>query len=160
MAACLGISAGLTREMRRELKTLEDLYTGVRVMRAELAARLCPTRELTLLAAERTAGETALFLRSVAEGLSELEQKSFCEIWRGACRTGLHSLTNENRERLEALGDTLGRYGLDEQLAALDRFLLQTDEEIRKLREKFPERRRLSFALSAAAGAFLCLLIL
>lgn len=159
IGACLSIGQRKVNAARRELFTLSDLIAGVRVMRAELTSWLCPMEDLLRQAAEHTGPEASAFFLCCAESLSKLNENSFSELWSKACETIL-SIPAEGRRQLEMLGDSLGRYELEEQLAACDRYLRDTEEEADKLRAKLPELRKLTLALSAAAGAFLCLLII
>ena len=160
IGSCLGIGWGWVRAQRQEMLALQALARGVRAIRAELAGRLCPTTELLSCAAERAGEDAEVFFRSCAESMQELNDKCFAELWTEACRTNLAILSEDNRSQLEALGATLGRYELDEQLAACDRYLRSCDEAADARKARLPEQRRLCFALSGSAGIFLCLLIL
>ena len=159
IGACLSIGQRRVNAVRRELCTVSALIHGVRVMRAELTSRLCPMDELLRKAAEHAGPEAEAFFLRCAESLSKLNENSFSDLWSEACGTIL-SITAEDRRQLELLGESLGRYELDEQLAACDRYLRDAGVEVQKLRVKLPELRKLSLALSGAGGVFLCLLIL
>ena len=159
IGACLSIGQRRVNAVRRELCTVSALIYGVRVMRAELTSRLCPMDELLRKAAEHAGPEAEAFFLRCAESLSKLNENSFSDLWSDACGTIL-SITAEDRRQLELLGESLGRYELDEQLAACDRYLRDAGVEVQKLRVKLPELRKLSLALSGAGGVFLCLLIL
>ena len=159
IGACLSIGQRRVNAVRRELCTVSALIHGVLVMRAELTSRLCPMDELLRKAAEHAGPEAEAFFLRCAESLSKLNENSFSDLWSEACGTIL-SITAEDRRQLELLGESLGRYELDEQLAAGDRYLRDAGVEVQKLRVKLPELRKLSLALSGAGGVFLCLLIL
>ncbi len=159
-AAFVGFGQRLSQAQRLELRCLEGISLGVRIIREELAARLCPMDALLAMAAEGTEGDASRFFGCAADSLSELNEKSFFEIWRNACRKLLPDLSQEERELIEALGMTLGRCELNDQLSACDRFLTQSEQRSRILRASLPEKRRLTLALCTAAGLFLSLLIL
>ncbi len=159
-AAFLGLGITQLRNMKREMRCLDGLARGVTAIRAELASRLCPMDELLTTAAERAGGEAGLFFHCVLDSLTELNTRSFSALWTDACSGSLPALSEENRRQLEALGGMLGRYGVDEQMAACDSYLRFCLDALEDARDHYPERRRLSLALSAAAGIFLCLLIL
>lgn len=160
VASCLAIGRMRVKSFKEEMRILDALSKGIQVMRAELSCRLCPMEELLSMAAGQAGTEAASFFHTCADGLSALSEKSFAQVWTEACRKKLSMLSEENFSQLAALGASLGRYELDEQLAACDRYLLCTEDKLKSMREKLPEMQRLSLALSAAAGVFLCLLIL
>lgn len=158
--SCLAMGWGRVMMLRKEIQTLNALSKGIWAIRSELSCRLCPMDELLSLAAGQTEMEAAGFFRTCAEELNRLNENSFSEIWADACRRCLTTLSAESRGQLAALGASLGRYEIGDQLAACDRFLRSTEEKEKYLRQKFPEQSRLILAVSAAAGVFLCLLIL
>ena len=160
MAAALGAGVCYLRALGRELRYMQGLCLGMRALRAELALRLSPMRELLLLASERSNRETARFFLAAADAVCKLDERGFPELWTEACRRTLGALSADNRRDLEQLGLSLGRFGLEDQLAACDRWLSRAEEWIDRQREAYPERRRLALGLGAAAGAFLCLLML
>lgn len=159
IGVCLVIGQMKVKAVRQELFTLNALIAGVRVMRAELTSRLCPMEDLLRQAAEHAGSEADVFFQQCAERLTNLNEESFSDLWSDACQR-ITTISAEDRRQLEMLGDSLGRYELEEQLAACDRYLRVAEENADKLRVKLPELRKLSLALSAAAGMFLCLLIL
>lgn len=160
MLACMGMSLSLIRALRGELLCLKSLCHALERMRAELATTLCPLPRLLEEAARVSEGEAASFFCAVSEGMESLSERSFAEIWTDAAGRCLPSLQTQERAELEQLGAALGRYELQEQLAAIDRFLLSASDTLSRRRLQFPDRRRLILALGTAAGGFLCLLML
>lgn len=160
VGSCIGLGLTWIAAVRREICTLDGLARGVRTIRAELSCRLCPMRELLTLAEGQAGEDASAFFHFCAESLTELNRKSFAELWSEACHICLPALSEAERLQLETLGSTLGRYALDEQLTACDRFLRNLEESADRLRAQLPDQRRITLALSAAAGIFLCLLIL
>ena len=158
LGACAALGLCRAQTEARTLRCLEGLCAGIRCMREELAARLAPLDELLPLAAAR-AGEAERFFRRLTEAMDKLGAQSFGALWCEACRE-LPLLPTDVGGDLEALGATLGRAELSDQLAACDRFLARCEAEIDGRRRRLPEQRRLFLALGAAAGLFLCLLIL
>lgn len=160
LCSCLGMSLTALRTARERTRCLSWLCRAAEAIRAELSTRLSPLPGLMRLAAERTKGACRSFFEETANGLADLSERSFYELWADSARKRLPFLPEEVRDELLQLGLSLGRYELQEQLAACDRFLNAVTpllgEESRSLREK----RRVYLALGTAAGAFLCLLFL
>ena len=163
-AAVLAASTtmGLRRSAarRREIQCLDGLCHAVTVIRAELACRLAPTEELLCCAAADGVGETAAFFALAAQSLGCLGERSFAELWSDSAARCLPSLPEEQRGALDRLGAALGRYELQEQVAACDSFLRGAQESLDACRAAFPQRSRLDFALGASGGLLLCLVLL
>ena len=66
----------------------------------------------------------------------------------------------EDREILSTLGNSLGRYDLESQLAELDFALDQLDTAIARHSTSLPERKRLGMGLAWAGGALLVIALL
>ncbi|MBR0355251.1 MAG: stage III sporulation protein AB [Oscillospiraceae bacterium] len=160
MAAGIGLSLSYLGAARREIQTVRGLQTGIRLLRSELALRRSPVRELIQLAAAHTDTDARSFFHAAEQSLRELDERSFAALWSEACRSALRGISEENRRDLEELGLSLGRFELDDQLSACDRYLEKTEAWIRDRSARWPERRRLALVLGAAAGSFLCLLML
>ncbi len=160
MAAGIGLSLSYLGAARREIQTVRGLQAGIRILRAELALRMSPVGELMHLAASHTDTDARAFFRTVEQSLQELDESSFTALWSSACRSSMRGISEENRRGLEELGLSLGRFELADQLVACDRYLDQTESWLRECSARWPERRRLALGLGAAAGSFLCLLML
>lgn len=160
MLSCTTIALILVSAERRALRALNALCLALAHMRAELTTRLCPTKELLYVAACAAEGETAAFFFRVLEGMDALSTKSFEEIWKEAAGISLPTQLEAEKAALIELGASLGRYELQVQLAAIDRFLLLGQTALDERRRALPDKRRLIIALSETAGFFLCLLLL
>lgn len=146
--------------IKRTYRSLRQLGMTVKEMRASLASLQSPISELLLSASEKTDGETGMFFRSIKEDMSGLCEHSFSEIWQKNVHEHLSILPERDRNDLIALGVFLGRFDLEDQLDACDRYLLSSTESIREHETCLPEKIRLNLALCGAAAVFLCLLIL
>ena len=81
-------------------------------------------------------------------------------LWEEAAAEALPELSAADRAALGRLGQTLGRYELGEQLAALALCRSSLERSAALLSDALPERRRLAFGLLGAAGALLCICLL
>lgn len=159
LGSCLGVGLGRSEEFRKELDCLGQLVSGVRTIRSELLGRLSPVKELTALAARASEGAVSEFFTAVSEKIDTLDRQSFSEVWSKEAER-LAFLSAEERGELLEFGASVGRYGLEDRVLACDRYLSVTERRIEELSRAYPERRKLTLSMSAAAGAFLCLLLI
>ena len=160
MLASSAIALSLIAREKCNLCCLGTICLVLELIRAELSTRLCPMQTLLADALAAAEGETAAFLASVLEGLDSLQTRSFAEIWREAVENELKSLSEEEKGAMSALGASLGRYELQEQLTSIDRCLHQMQAAHEAGRRALPDKRRVIVALSETAGLFLCLLLI
>ena len=146
--------------MKRVCRCLKQLDLSAKEMRASLASLQSPLNEIISSAAENTDGDAGIFFRSILSELSRLNETRFSEIWRKNDQQYLSILPERDRESLIALGTFLGRFDLEDQLCACDRYIISNEESLSAFESRIPETKRLYLALSGAAGVFLCLLIL
>ena len=73
---------------------------------------------------------------------------------------GLSALSRRERERLAPLGRVLGRYGAEEQAAAVRDCRRSLEDQTAQLRTELRERSRIYIGLGAAGGVMLAVLLL
>ena len=160
LAACVSMGAVACAERRRRLSALDELTAALRRMRAELASHARPTAELCRMLGESAAGETGAFFTLLLHSLGELGERPFYALWREAAGKALRSLREEERESFARLGESLGRYELEEQLGAIESCLAFFDSAREKARAELPAQRKLTLGLALSAGAMLTILLL
>ncbi|MCR5664802.1 MAG: stage III sporulation protein AB [Oscillospiraceae bacterium] len=160
MAACVSAGVRLNRERAEELALLRELCRGVERVHAELATSLRPLPELCAQLGGELSGAAGAFFRSLAESMPALSQQSFFELWQSAAGRSLSALAPEERSALLQLGQALGRFELQEQLGACERCRESLADAAAERKERSRNERKLTLALSGAAGALLCLLLL
>ena len=148
LLAIAGLAGGVerSRELTRRCRLTAALASALELLRGEVARMERADR-----AAERLARagppEARGFFALFAAGLGALGEREVAEIWDAAART----LPLAALEALLAAGRSLGRYGADEQLAALSRGV----EALARLAEE--ERARAENGRRLYAGAGLAL---
>lgn len=150
----------MTERRKAEINCLAELCAGLELIRAELGTRLTPMPALLELLKDRCGGEAGTFFRAVSTALPLLEEKDFSSLWNMAADEVLRSLSQRELDTVKKVGTVLGKYELSEQLRVIGSCLteLKTSEE--KLREAYPQSRKLFFGVSAAAGGFIIILLL
>ena len=119
-AAGLGLCAA--GQLGDRVRSLRSLVGGLEILKRELSFRRTAMPELMERTA-RQAGEPARYLFArCRDHLEELGERSFGQIWVRAVEAEPELLlTREERAVLAELGQVLGRYDADGQIAALER---------------------------------------
>lgn len=158
LLASLGFALGLVRTKKRGFEALRALDEALERLYAELSLRQTSLPELTALLAQSASGAACAFFRTLDELLSELGERSFSVLWHEALKT-LPELDGAELDALERLGGALGRYALDEQLAAVADCRARLGRSLRERGDSLKEHRRLAYGLCLTAGFLLCILL-
>ena len=160
LLAGLGLGLQLCALRRRQLATLRELETALGLLQSELETSVRPTAQLCAVLLARSCGETRAFFQTVEDSLPLLGEKCFEELWTAAAESCLGHLRREDRQSLERLGQSLGRYELSRQLQALT----LCREELQRSWEQgctaLPEQNRLTVGFGLAGAAMLLILLL
>lgn len=156
----LGCAWNMSREEKQRLQTLRELSAAVSALGAELSLHLTDLPQLTGLMAERAPGDAGRFFTLLAGRMEMLGERSFSSLWQEVARETLKHLDGDSLAVFLNLGDTLGRYEVGEQLAALEGCRTALDRAAEELSAALPDRRRISFGLWSAAGALLAILLI
>ena len=158
-ASALGLCAA--GQLRDRVKTLRSLVGGLEVLGRELSFRRTAMPELMERTARQAGAPARYLFARCRDHLEELGERTFGQIWTQAVEEEPELLLAEpERAILRELGQVLGRYDADDQLAALER----ADRELTACLARAEEdRRRLSrvyTALGVGSGAMLAILLL
>lgn len=156
--AALGFAA--TGRLRRRVNTLTALAGALELMTRELSFRLTPMPELLEHLAGKAAPPVDLLFLHCREGLKDLGEVSLGQIWREGLRLAPLGLGQQDLEVLDGLGDVLGRYDGEGQLAALEQVRGELERILAGAREERDRLGRVYQAVGAAAGAALVILLL
>lgn len=160
LLGCLGAAGRIVRGQRQRLSALSELSRALETMHAELSLRAAGLPELTKELAQSGRGAAGRFFAALEGRLRRLGDEPFSALWEEAAAEALPELSAADRAALGRLGQTLGRYELGEQLAALALCRSSLERSAALLSDALPERRRLAFGLLGAAGALLCICLL
>ena len=147
-------------EKKREIALLAGLCGALDRMYAELSSALTPLPGVIAQAAVPGSGPASSFFFQLLHGFESLDERDFRQIWEEAAKKHLKELRAEDLSALVELGSWLGRYTLEEQLAALDRCRQSLRESCNSRRASYQSERKLSYGLSFVAGCFLTILLL
>lgn len=161
MGAALLTAAGLlcglmvAAGLRSRLRAQRSLCRMLAVMGFELERFCTPLPELFASLSERLEGEAAALCRRTAAGLAA-GGRPFAAVWSAA----ISVLPEAERGILAPLAEVLGRYGAQEQCAAV----LTAEAELGGLRDgtaaRLREKSRLYTGLFTAGGLLLAVLLM
>ena len=160
IAAFFLFGLNAVREKRAHIHALRELAGALELFSAELALHTAPIPEAVSSTAHLAVGKGRELFRVLSRRLCCLGEESFAQLWSGAVRLSCGELSSREREELETLGASLGRYDLDTQLRELRACCAFLSARREEAEQALPAERRLWLGLSASAGAFLAILLL
>ena len=124
------------------------------MMAFELTRFRTPMPELFAALSDRLDGSAAALCRTVSSGLAS-GSSDLRSVWLGAVR----DLPMQERDILRPLGEILGRFGAEEQTAAIASAGAQMDALWRERQRTSQDRRKVCFGVLSASGILLAVLL-
>lgn len=144
----------------RRVNTLAALAGALELIARELSFRLTPMPELLERLAGRAAHPADLLFVHCRDGLKDLGEVSLGQLWREGLRLEPLGLDQRELAALDSLGDVLGCYDGEGQLAALEQVRSELEQALAEAREERIRLGRVYQTVGAAAGAVLVILLL
>lgn len=160
IAACILVSLQDLRLRRERIRALGDLAQALRLLQGELSLHCESLPQAFETLACRCDGAGQELFEALARESGRLGEERFEQIWRSCVSDSSRSLRTTERDRLERLGQVLGRMELELQLQALEETCAELREARADAEESFPAERRLSIGLGAAVAALLGIVLL
>ena len=153
----LGMSAAA--ELAHRERALGALCAGLELMERELSFRLTPMPELLERLSRQADPPADGLFAGCREGLSSLGERSLAELWKAGVRQPALLLEAEELALLDGLGQVLGSYDGEGQLAALAQTCAALERALAEARSERKRMGRVYQTLGLAAGAFLAILL-
>ena len=131
LASCVVIGCLRLQALKRRKETLSAMSNSLQLIKSELDARLTTLPALMCFLAEHSRGETKSFYESIDASMDELGECEFSSIWTRAAR---QRLTSRCQTFMDKSHDTL--------------------------RGEYPQLCRLAFAVPAAAGLMIVIVLI
>ena len=153
-----GLLAGLCAAdgLRRRQALREELVRMLTLLGFELERFRTPLPEAFEKLSGGLTGQAAALCGRVWDGLDQLGRRELADIWREA----LASLPARERRILTPLGQVLGRYGAEEQLAAVEASRREMERARDEAAEALRQRGRMYIGVGAAGAAALAVLLM
>ena len=160
LTGCLSLSFGMCRRRWQRMQLLRDLAQALLYMEGELEGSLAPLPQLMYRLSADICRDSRQFFSRVADRLASPGDEAFSVLWAEAAEQTLKELSPRERETVQALGESLGRYPLPMQLTAIARcrdFLLESEKAAR---QRYLDERRLIWGVPAAAALLLWIILI
>jgi stage III sporulation protein AB len=158
IAACALLGAARAAELKNRSRRLASLCSALELMRGEVVNRLAPMPEIAERLAAGGPDEVRGFFRRISAEMGGLGEKAFSEIW--ADCAGELGLRQDETAALCDLGRSLGRYGADEQEAAIARCMSRLGAFADDARAEAAAGARLYGGLGITAGLLLAVMLI
>ena len=163
VCVCALISGALAAvgEKKKQILTLHALCSALDLMQGELSFRGSSMEELLAFLLPRTSGLVSSFVQELSDGLSNLGEYDFSELWSMAADSCFAlSLRERELDELKNLGAYLGRYDLETQVTQLRGCRSFLQETLAEAEKRFPVERKLVLGLSVFVGLILTVLVI
>ena len=155
------VSAGLVycRQKKQKLLTLRELIYTLEHMEGQLRTNDLPLKELCAQMVHMSGRAVRPFYASLTRKLSQLGEISFAELWGQALAEELPGLDGVMRDPLLQLGNSLGRYELQQQLRALQACRSSLCAQLEEAKKAYPNQAKLGMGLSASVGILVWIIL-
>lgn len=159
IAGCGAFGLELCARHRMEEETLLKLVRALDYMACELQFRLTPLPELCRMAGKENMGQVGKVLTGLALEL-ESGQDTDVSAAMGRVISGLPQLPMLTREKLDLLGNSLGRFDLEGQKNGLDSVRSACRRDLADLSRNRENRLRSYQTLALCTGAALAIVLI
>lgn len=159
MAGGVGLGLSGIKHLEERVYVLRSLIHCMELIEWELSFRAPVLKDLLAQVSEHTSRAVGQFLNECIVNMENME-RPMAEIWQSSARNNLKMLKKSDLDMLLALGNTLGKYDLDNQRKSIEN---TRQNLLGALQEAVLERRRMGRVygtLGTAVGVFLILLLL
>jgi len=148
-----------TVKLKKHSLNLKCIRSALFRMRSELALYPISLPDLTDRLINSCDDPLRNFACNLKDGLPLLGTNSFSEIWIKAAESVNLGLRGDEAQVFKELGSSLGRYEVDEQIAAIKYAETRFDEFITRAESKQNRESRLRVSYAVAAGAFVIMIL-
>ena len=146
-------------QLTKRARALQALLGALELMERELSFRLTPMPELLERLSRQADPPADGLFAGCREGLSSLGERALAELWKAGVRQPALLLEAEELALLDGLGQVLGSYDGEGQLAALAQTCAALERALAEARSERKRMGRVYQTLGLAAGAFLAILL-
>lgn len=152
----------LSRDLKRRLLELRELKKIMFLLRGEIGYGLTPVLEAAGNIALRVTAPFNGILTALSERNSEIKDCTFGKLWEEEFSKGLGAshLSAAEKERLAALGNSIGLSDSGTQQNVLDAYMQEIESSINELEKCLPARTRLYRSLGVMLGVVISIIII
>lgn len=162
IGASTGLGFSMSYDLRKRIDDLKYLRKIILMLRGEVKYMKSPLGEAFLNIGGRIKEPFKSFLESLAAELDDLGGKTFLEIWSTRIKNDLKELKINKQDlfQLEKIGENLGYLDGEMQLATIDLYVEQLEEEIKIAQESIGSKSRIYNCLGVMGGIFVAILMM
>lgn len=149
-----------TAALHAHTQLLSALLTALQIIRSEINVNLAPLSEIIDHLAQSGAPCGRDLFSDMKLLLDARGAPYFYECWQLAIDAHCYCLSDHERAALYDLGHVLGRYGVTEECAAIDRCTAELSAGYRDAKVRCAADTKLYTGLSLAAGCILAIVLL
>jgi len=162
MTASCGIGFFCAGEVDKRKKELEEQYNLIRLIFGDIRYMRATLPEAVNKAIVRHQGSYSLFLRIIADRLSEAPGISLSDIWNDAVSNGLKqsSLKESDKQTLKNFGESVSLADRENVMMCFEQYISELKEEINGIKRAAGAKVKLYRSLGVLAGVFIVVLFI
>ena len=149
-----------TAALKSHLTMLASLASSLQVMLSEIQVNLTPIGEILEMLSAFGAPCSRRFFQEVSDQFTAQGAPYLEQCWNTAVDRCCAGLSDEEQRAMRTLGEVLGRYGVDEECAAISRCVSELNTVHTQLRRRYSADVRLYTGLGLTAGCILAIVLL
>lgn len=156
-----GIGFLSSRRLKERIEELESIRRLLLMLRGEIKYSRSTLPEAFQAIGRRLSKPYGDMLLKAASAMEQLQGQTLSQIWEERVTEALteSALYKEDKEKLIHLGNQLGYLDAEMQIATLELYLEQLQEEIKNASENFKRNGKLYRTMGVMAGIFLAVLM-
>jgi stage III sporulation protein AB len=149
-----------TAALKAHLTMLSSLTAALQVLQSEIQVNLTPVGDILAMLSDFGDRSSRWFFREVSEQFTTRGAPYLAQCWNDAVVRCCSELSEEEQRALCTLGEVLGRYGVEEECAAINRCISELNIGLAQLRQRYYADVKLYTGLGLTAGCILAIVLL
>jgi stage III sporulation protein AB len=154
------LGLGAANRLRSRTKALRALSSALQMLDRDLSFRLTPMPELFQTLANTAEAPASNLFQVCVDGINQQSPHQMTKLWESAVNDSTPVLTADDRRILLPLGNVLGRYGAEDQRAAIMEATRDLDRAALQAEEIHLRKGRIYSIMGLVTGTFLVILLL
>lgn len=148
----------LVSDIKKRLNELLEMKRIMFLLKSETGYNAAPIKEALYNISKRTSTKYTMIFKKIYDS----NEVNIGEVWKREWKSGLEKfhLSQEEKEEIINLSDSMGLQDVKSQNAQFDLYLLKLEESIKELTEEIPKKNKVYKCVGIGGGVILAIIFL